>query len=89
MKVAKTLKQIWNIYQKYDYMGEDYKYKNVILKDAPGGGGSMWVIYKGNKIEHLSVDRMSYANFSKNVRFIIKYKPTSTKDYFEKLDKYK
>jgi len=87
---AKSIKQIWNIYQKYDYMGggESYTYRGYLFKDGGYSGAvEVFNIRTGSSVEHFDANRMSYKKFSSDVREIIKLKAKSTSDYFKKLDK--
>ena len=81
-KQVKSVDKIWNIYQKYDYLGggECYKYKGFIFKDQDKPyptPGEMAIINSKTKkgIESVSMGIISKSKFKKLVKDIIKKKP--------------
>ncbi|MBU0958145.1 MAG: hypothetical protein KKF56_05040 [Nanoarchaeota archaeon] len=87
---AKSIKEIWKIYQNYDYMGseESYVYRGYLFKDGGYSGSvEMFNISTGKSVEHFDANRMSYEKFSNAVKQIIKLRAKSTQDYFDKLEK--
>jgi len=76
-----TPTKIWNIYQKYDYMGEKSEYKFLRFED--NGIGELGVYNKntGSQIESISAGRMKKKEFVDLINEIIEKKPKNGSEW--------
>jgi len=83
-----TPTKIWNLYQKYDYLGkgERYKYKFLIFRDQDNPyrtQGEMAIdnAITGNNIESVSMQHISKKKFLDLIKRIIKKRPRDVREW--------
>jgi len=74
--------KLWNLYQKYDYLGEEYKYKNWIFRDN-GGQSEMAIDNKktGKQIESVTMHWISKKDFIDLMNRIEKKNPKNMTEW--------